>query len=51
MMDRLTLILLGLFLLLYGIAHSTNIQVVWMEPVTGLAALAAGVICVVKAVR
>jgi hypothetical protein len=50
-MDKLVLILLGIFLLLFGIAHVTNIQIVWMNPLMGLAALAAGVICLIKALR
>ena len=50
-MDKLTLILLGIFLLLYGIAHATNVQIVWMEPITAIAALAAGVVCLIRALR
>lgn len=50
-MDKLVLILLGIFLLLFGIAHVTNITIVWMGPIMGLSALAAGVVCLVKALR
>jgi hypothetical protein len=50
-MDKLVLILLGIFLLLWGIAHATNIQIVWMEPVTAIAALCAGVVCLIRALR
>lgn len=50
-MDRLVLILLGIFLLIYGLLAVTNLQVVWAEPIKGFSALAAGVICVVRAIR
>ncbi len=50
-MDKLVLILLGVFLLLFGIAHVTNIQIVWAGPIMGLAALAAGIVCLIKALR
>ena len=49
--DKLLLFLLGAFLLLFGLAAITNLQIVWMGPATGLAALAAGVVCVVRACR
>ncbi len=51
MSDKLLLILLGIFLLLFGIAHATNLQIVWMEPITAIAALCAGVVCLIKAIR
>lgn len=51
MSDRLFLILLAVFLLLWGFAHATNIQVVWMEPITAIAALAAGVVGIIKACK
>ena len=47
-MDKLVLILLGVFLVLFGIAHATNLQIVWMEPITAIAALAAGIICLIR---
>ncbi len=50
-MDKLTLILLGVFLLLFGIAHATNLQIVWMEPITAISALCAGVVCLIHALR
>ena len=50
-MDRLILILLGVFLLLFGAGAVTNVVIVWMGPVTGLAALACGVVCLIRALR
>lgn len=44
-MDKLLLLLLGVFLVLFGIANVTSIEIVWMSAITGLAALAAGVVC------
>lgn len=49
MADRVLLVLLALFFLLYGLAHVTNVRVVWMEPLCGLAALAAGAVCLFRA--
>ena len=49
MFDRIVLILIGVFLLLYGIAHATNIEIVWMAPICALSALAAGAICLIRA--
>lgn len=51
MTDKLLLILLGLFLLLFGLFSVTNIQVEWGKPIMGFAALAAGAVCVVRALR
>jgi hypothetical protein len=50
-MDKLFLILLGIFLLLYGFAHATNIQIIWMAPLTAIAALAAGIVALIRALR
>lgn len=50
-MDKFVLILLGVFLLLFGITNVTNIQIVWMTPLMGLSALAAGIICLIRAFR
>jgi hypothetical protein len=47
-MDRLFYILLGIFLLLYGVVHVTNLQMVWTEPLCSIAALVAGVICLLQ---
>lgn len=51
MLDRLPLICLGVFLLLYGIFAVTNIEVVWGRPLMGFAALVAGVVCLFRAFR
>jgi uncharacterized membrane protein len=50
MFDRLILISLGIFTVLFGIAAVTNIEIVWMKPITGLAALVCGVVCLIRAV-
>lgn len=44
-------ILLALFLVLYGLMSVTNFRVAAMETVTGLAALAAGILFFVLAVK
>ncbi len=51
MFSNLFIICLSVFLLLFGIAHVTNIQVVWMTPIMGLAALVAGVVGIISIVR
>lgn len=43
------LLLIGLFMLIYGIMHTTNLKILWMEGVCGLSALVAGAVCVIKA--
>jgi uncharacterized membrane protein len=48
-MDRIVLICLGIWALLTGIALVTNLQIVWMGPLTGLAALILGVVCLIRA--
>lgn len=50
-MDKLVLILLGAFLLLFGIMHVTNIEIVWASPIMGLSALCAGTVCLFRAFR
>jgi hypothetical protein len=50
-MDKLVLILLGVFLLLFGIAHATNVEIVWMDPICALSALVAGAVCLFRALR
>lgn len=51
MFDKLFLILLGVFLLLFGVFAVTNLEVAWGEPLMGFAALAAGVVALVRALR
>lgn len=50
-MDKIVLILLGVFLLLFGVFSVTNIEVVWGKPLMGFAALAAGIVCLIRALR
>ena len=50
-MDRLLLILLGIFFVLYGIFAVTNVSVAWGPTAMGFSALAAGIVCVVRACR
>lgn len=51
MFDKVLLILLGAFLLLYGRFAVTNIDVVWGKPLRGFAALAAGIVCIIRALK
>lgn len=51
MLDKLLLILLGVFLLLFGVFAVTNIDVVWGKPIMGFSALVAGVVYVVRALK
>ena len=48
-MGRITLICLAVFLLLFGLDAVTNFEIVWMAVITGLAALAAGVLLIFNA--
>ncbi len=50
-LDRVVLIALGVFLLLFGIFAVTNIEVVWGKPLMGFGALIAGAICLFRAFR
>lgn len=50
-MDRLMLILLGVFFLLFGIFAVTNLQVEWGRVIMGFAALAVGIVCCIRAAR
>lgn len=50
-MDKLFYGCLGVWAILTGIALVTNLEVVWMGPLTGLAALVLGVVCLVRAFR
>lgn len=50
-MDKLLLVLLGIFLLLYGVFAVTNLQVEWGRPIMGFSALAAGAVCLFRASR
>ncbi len=50
-MDKLLFILLGIFLVLFGILAVTNLQVEWSKSIMGFSALAAGVVCLFRALR
>lgn len=50
-MDRLALILIGIFLTLFGVFAVTNIEVVWGEPIMGIAALVAGIVCLIRGIK
>jgi hypothetical protein len=51
MFDRVILILLAVFFLLFGLFSVTNITVEWGKTLMGLAALIVGIVCLVRAVR
>ncbi len=51
MNDKLVLLLLAVWALLFGIFAVTNLRVVWSEPIMGFAALALGIVCLVRALR
>lgn len=44
MNSKLFLILLCVFLLLFGIFAVTNLRITWGEPLMGISALAAGIV-------
>ncbi len=49
--DKLVLICLAIWALLFGILHVTNISIVWADPVMGFAALILGIVCLIRALR
>jgi len=49
MFDRLVLICLAVFFILYGILAVTNIEIVWSRPIMGFAALIVGLVCGARA--
>lgn len=50
-MDKWILVLLGIWAIITGIFAVTNIQVTWSQPIMGFAALALGVVCLIRAFR
>ncbi len=50
-MDKTFWICLGVWALLTGIFAVTNIEVAWSRPLCGFAALATGIVCVIRAVK
>lgn len=51
MTDKLLLILLGVFLLLFGFFTVTNVRVEWGQPIMGFSALLAGAVCLLRALK
>ena len=51
MNDKLVLVFLGVFLLLFGVFAVTNLQVEWGKPIMGFSALIAGVVCLIRVIR
>ena len=49
--DKLVLVCLAVWALLFGIFTVTNLEVVWGRPLMGFAALVLGVVCLVRALR
>lgn len=50
MLDRLTLVCLAVWALIFGILHVTNIQVTWDRPLMGFSALVLGIVCLIRVV-
>lgn len=51
MTDRLVLLALAIWALLFGVFTVTNLQIEWGRPLMGFAALVLGIICIVRAVK
>ena len=51
MLDKLLLIALAVWALIFGLLHVTNIQVAWGVPLMGFAALVVGIICLIRAFK
>lgn len=51
MFDKLVLLCLAVWALLFGIFAVTNLKVAWGEPIMGFAALVLGVVCLIRALR
>ena len=49
--DRLILVCLAIWALLFGLFSVTNIEVVWGRPIMGIAALVLGVVCLVRVIK
>lgn len=49
-LDRVLLVLLGVWALGYGLLAVTNIRVEWMATIVGYAALVLGILCLVRLV-
>ncbi len=51
MFDRIVLWCLAIWALLFGLLTVTNVQVDFMRPLMGFAALVLGVVCIIRAIR
>lgn len=49
--DKVTLIALAVWSLLFGLFAVTNVVITWGRPLCGFAALVLGVICTIRAFR
>ncbi len=49
--DKVVLITLAVWAVLFGMFTVTNIKVEWGEPIMGFAALILGVVCVIRCFR
>lgn len=49
MSDRLILICLAVWALLFGLFAVTNIEIAWGKPLMGFAALVLGIVCLIRA--
>lgn len=50
-LDKLVLICLAIWALLFGLFSVTNITVTWGPQVMGFAALALGIVCLIRAFK
>lgn len=51
MFDRILLICLAIWALIFGIISVTNIEVTWSRPIMGFSALILGVVCIVRIIH
>jgi hypothetical protein len=51
MFDKVTLLCLAVWALLFGLFAVTNIQVEWGKPIMGFAALVLGIVCLIRAFK
>ena len=49
MFDRVLLVCLAIWALLFGLFKVTNLKVEWGEPIMGFAALVLGIVCLIRA--
>lgn len=51
MWDRVVLVCLAIWALLFGLLTVTTVQIDLAKPIMGIAALVLGVVCIVRAVK